>query len=174
MGSRSSCQSVWSWSLQSIDTTSLSLTESRRRNVSWRHESTTLMTHLDLIVRLHFAKENKKATWFPSNLNDAVQKWVPDISMKMCCLRFLAHSRAVYTYRFLAWSLNVMCEHLCRTTFNPFLNGEKNGLKNVTCKQTFRLNFNRTCTRTGIIINWLTWCFHMFSHYNWNCTCTYT
>ena len=36
-------------------------------------------------------------------------------------------------------SFNVICEHLHRTTFNPFLNGEKNGLKNVTCKQPFNV-----------------------------------
>ena len=36
---------------------------------------------------------------------------------------------------------NVMCEQHHRTTFNPFLNGKKNSVKNVTCKPGFRDRF---------------------------------
>ena len=37
---------------------------------------------------------------------------------------------------------DVMCEQHHRNSFNPFLNGERNGVKNVTCKPG--LNVNRT------------------------------
>ena len=33
--------------------------------------------------------------------------------------------------------LNVMCEQSNRNAFNTFLNGEKNGAKNVKCEQGF-------------------------------------
>ena len=36
---------------------------------------------------------------------------------------------------------NAMFEHLHVATFNPFLNGEKNGLKNVTCKRPLSHDF---------------------------------
>ena len=39
------------------------------------------------------------------------------------------------------WSSNVMCKHLHCTLFNPFLNGEKNGLKNVMCKRALQVQF---------------------------------
>ena len=54
----------------------------------------------------------------------------------------------MFTHTVFAWFLsvifftyfNVMCKQHHRNSFNTFLNGEKNGVKNVTCKPGFSLH----------------------------------